>query len=1022
MKGKGFITLAILIVASSLSTKAQVHLDSSRFGNYYQFNYTSQQGLAQNSIMDIALDNKGFMWLTTWKGISRFDGANFRNFTVPDRSFRDYAIVNFLHFKDKILMQGRDGYLIRDGQIIEDTLKGSFDSIVIGNANQYLYPGNYRPFVHHTIPKNSGFFYVNDSSIYLTEKGKDGYFASYYENGIKMDADPIPIAKASRNLIANPFEKAFIFEGSLFIWEENGWIKRYDKGIKTGEFKSDISSSDIRIHWKYGHKPYVYHVANGDLLEFAFKKGHACLKLIVSKFRPSGAGILCVLDDTTTHSVMVGTEIQGLFKFRPKAFNTVCTHDYPTKNSIASVVEIGKDSVLTNHGTLITPEGISLVDKNLRGRGMVVFKSSHEPAWILEPSLRVYNGESMYDERHSFKFSACVEDKRGVVWCLEDNGIFSYENEHFERTRSLMLFQALAYYDSLNDVVWISTKDRKTYKFFPTSNKLTEFEPLKDKEVEQILFTSSGLTLVKISHEHFQVLQNDKLISLPTDPANYLQYAHCIVEDDAQNLWISSDHGLFRTHLCSVENFLEDPKNGIYYYYYDKGWGFRNNEFNSRGCPCGLKMSNGNIVMPSIEGAVFFDPSKVTLERHGLGIEIERILLDGKDTMLASNSHLDPNFHHLEFDIFHSFFDHPNNVYMSYKLQGYKDVWKSVGANSKIIFSKLPYGEYTLKVRKKTGFGKDDFVELTFPFVVDKRYYQTTWFLALLLSAILLVIRLVFNWRLSSVKKRREQLKQEVNRKTLEYQKLSEKLKKNVNKLEKISSAQEESIRIRREMTSIYAHDIRGPLHFIKHIADKTAENLNKIESDKLKDYLDAIKESSEGVFAQTDKMFNWNRVQDEDMPVQLKEFNVKETIEDETYIFLNHAKEKNVRIQYKIDPEMQLFTEEDLFRIVINNLVQNAIKYTTDGTITISGLRGHYCSTLIVKDTGTGIHEEQLEKLNHGLYSSIPGTNAETGKAFGLRMVKDILTRLNAKLQIESELEIGTSMKIVFNDDIYVD
>ncbi|MGE0237546.1 MAG: ATP-binding protein [Parvibaculaceae bacterium] len=122
----------------------------------------------------------------------------------------------------------------------------------------------------------------------------------------------------------------------------------------------------------------------------------------------------------------------------------------------------------------------------------------------------------------------------------------------------------------------------------------------------------------------------------------------------------------------------------------------------------------------------------------------------------------------------------------------------------------------------------------------------------------------------------------------------------------------------------------------------------------------------------------------------------------------------KDAGVEIKIDNKAPLSVQGDWDELVqvVQNLVENAIKYAASGkVIEISGRRlGEDCE-LTVRDFGPGIAEEHLPRLTERFYRiSVQESRQRGGTGLGLAIVKHILNRHRAKLRIQSELGAGAS------------
>lgn len=105
--------------------------------------------------------------------------------------------------------------------------------------------------------------------------------------------------------------------------------------------------------------------------------------------------------------------------------------------------------------------------------------------------------------------------------------------------------------------------------------------------------------------------------------------------------------------------------------------------------------------------------------------------------------------------------------------------------------------------------------------------------------------------------------------------------------------------------------------------------------------------------------------------------------------------------------------------RIVLHNVIDNAIKYTqAGGTVEIAlTQQPHKPSVLEIRDTGIGISESDLQKVSSRFFRANSGrdeTLTPRGTGLGLSIVKTVLERLDGQLQIESKVSVGTTVRII--------
>lgn len=116
-------------------------------------------------------------------------------------------------------------------------------------------------------------------------------------------------------------------------------------------------------------------------------------------------------------------------------------------------------------------------------------------------------------------------------------------------------------------------------------------------------------------------------------------------------------------------------------------------------------------------------------------------------------------------------------------------------------------------------------------------------------------------------------------------------------------------------------------------------------------------------------------------------------------------------------DPTLNLSGAQDELQSAFSNLVSNAIRYTPKGgEIFIAWNLVDEQPVFAVRDTGIGVAQEHIDRLTERFYRVDRGRSRETGgTGLGLSIVKHILIRHQAKLEISSEIGVGSTFRVVF-------
>ena len=122
-------------------------------------------------------------------------------------------------------------------------------------------------------------------------------------------------------------------------------------------------------------------------------------------------------------------------------------------------------------------------------------------------------------------------------------------------------------------------------------------------------------------------------------------------------------------------------------------------------------------------------------------------------------------------------------------------------------------------------------------------------------------------------------------------------------------------------------------------------------------------------------------------------------------------AEGKHIYISSRIEKPVYVYADRDMINLVLRNLLSNAIKFTPeDGSIYIEAreMRSHI--EVLVQDTGTGISEDNLQRLQKEDYYSTKGTGGEVGTGLGLMLCKEFLSKNGGKMDVRSEPGKGST------------
>lgn len=220
------------------------------------------------------------------------------------------------------------------------------------------------------------------------------------------------------------------------------------------------------------------------------------------------------------------------------------------------------------------------------------------------------------------------------------------------------------------------------------------------------------------------------------------------------------------------------------------------------------------------------------------------------------------------------------------------------------------------------------------------------------------------------------------------------------------------------KLFSVIAHDLRAPLQSLISLMEVISQEGVNISEEEKTIMLRKMLNDSHSTSSMLENLLTWSRSEIGAIKIENKLLNVKLLVDESTAPYRSNAENKNITFNIKIDDNLELLTDESSIRIVISNLVNNAIKFTpSGGSITIEGKEYNSKVVISVKDTGVGIKKENLQNLfNNSDHTSTLGTDDEKGTGLGLGLCYDLMKKNNGEITVESNEGEGSTFYLYFN------
>ncbi|HEU5289212.1 MAG TPA: PAS domain-containing sensor histidine kinase [Cyclobacteriaceae bacterium] len=210
-------------------------------------------------------------------------------------------------------------------------------------------------------------------------------------------------------------------------------------------------------------------------------------------------------------------------------------------------------------------------------------------------------------------------------------------------------------------------------------------------------------------------------------------------------------------------------------------------------------------------------------------------------------------------------------------------------------------------------------------------------------------------------------------------------------------------------------HDLKAPIMSALGLINLA----EKAPVEQREEYLALIKRSLLKLNSFIEEMNNFFR--NEKLALQREKISVRSLIQDEINDVKNLYHADKVRIEVKVDEVSEFFSDLVRVKTVFTNILTNAIKYADPGKndpfIKVTAKVGAEFCEIAVADNGIGIDTEHLEKIFDLFHRA---TSAATGTGIGLFIVKDTIERLQGTIEVQSEIEKGTTFRMQIPNQLY--
>jgi signal transduction histidine kinase len=983
--------------------------------------YTTENGLPSNGIKGMQWDEKtNFLWIATEAGIVRFNGVDFSTYTRENMP----SIQS-----ERMLFIARNNA----GSIYFSDMPG----------NIFLIDLN-RPVLWRTPPEKINPFYsnyylltVSDSFFLKTAGNSDNTTVSAVTDKIDCLSDTSCLILNGGTLyyqsisLHNPVRLSIEPKSinTLFKIGNNSFIRNNKKEIfllaNSGKTLLPVSvihdngekftgTGDNLLYWETGMNNPVF-INNTKAWIFDYTDQKITARLIFDGI-PDDAYIRSVQYSEKNKILFIGTDSKGLIVLTQNRVQSKKRININPKNrnSYYAQLELENGNILTNEGDIIgdnTGNKIPLPINGKFGYSLSVIKDSQ--IWYFQQDavsgisclhmLNKKNGQHKVFKE--IKTETILTNTGNEIYGVNSNGILQFDKDSFKyvfKNQQKIVGNLVYDIKEVQPGVLFIAACTGILSYTISTGKLDTILSNPNGCIRNIRQYKEYVFLGSYGSGYF-IYHNGKIKSMPLDKNRYLLYTHCFVFDNRGFCWISTNRGLFMANADEMISAFENNSKQVYYHYFGKKDGMEMTELNGGCTPCALELKNKSLSFPTMDGLLWVNPATAIPILPEGEIFIDEMLVDNIAVNIDSLQFksLPAQAQEIIIKLGFSAWCNKENIYLDYQLND-TNTWKAVNANNEtfIRLGGLSSGKYTLRIRKLNGFGKDNYSYNTIQFTIATPWYKQWWFYVLIAAVILGMFILIYRIRVNQLETNQRKLEKQVAEKTEEL------LQKN-STLEKNNS-------INNRLISIISHDIITPLKFL-NVAGKNLLEKKQMMTEELKD--ETIKEittTSKELQLLSTNILNWIKYQNENRRLVKEHFYLQEMLNQVFSILNSMAHQKNLQLISHVNQSLQVIQYFEALKILIYNLVTNAIHFSENGSIIVNASETEKKIIISVSDEGIGMTAEQIKNImaDQFIVSSANMDNKK-GNGLGYLIIKDLLKMMNAQLSINSEKGKGTTVYV---------
>lgn len=220
----------------------------------------------------------------------------------------------------------------------------------------------------------------------------------------------------------------------------------------------------------------------------------------------------------------------------------------------------------------------------------------------------------------------------------------------------------------------------------------------------------------------------------------------------------------------------------------------------------------------------------------------------------------------------------------------------------------------------------------------------------------------------------------------------------------------EELTTVRRKTMQTITHELRTPLTAIYGYAELIPE---ESDAEKTARYTDSIRQASKRMIAMLNSLLEFFRLDSGKEHINFRPFRLPAVADTLLAEFTPQADAKDLRLTVENGADVILMGDRDRIIQIGDNLLNNALKFTSKGGVSLRTDYADGILTLIVEDSGSGMNEEEQQRV-FGAFERLSNAATQDGFGLGLSIVKHIVDMFGGTIRLDSEKGRGSHFTVM--------